>query len=103
MLGVAANEISTNEDVQNATDERYLLSQADGLGVVPLLAKLIDATSHLLAVAVELLVGRGNAPPPFFDHTFSGKLRLGLEDISGPANLVSLGGDTLLQLFELLR
>lgn len=56
VLGVAANEIATQEDVENATDEGNLLAQADSLGITPLLAKFIHASAHLLSVSIKLLV-----------------------------------------------
>lgn len=58
ILRVAADEISTDEDVHNAEYEGYFFPQTDGFGIVPLLAQLVDTLAHTLSVPVELFVGR---------------------------------------------
>lgn len=76
------HEVSACKDVHNAANEGYLFSEADGLGIVPLLAELLDPLPHALPVSLELLIGRGDTSPPFFHHSVAGKLRLGFEGIS---------------------
>lgn len=78
----ATYKVSACKYVHNAANEGYLFSEADGLGIVPLLAELLDSLPHALPVSLELLVGRGDASPPFFHHSVAGQLRLGFEGIS---------------------
>ena len=102
VLWPCPNEIATDEDVHDAKYKGYLLAEADGLGVCPLLAKLIDPGAHLLLVTNELLIGRGYATPPFLDHAILRILSSRLESFARAANLASLAREALLQLLKLL-
>ena len=103
ILWETTDEIAADEDVHNTADERYLLPQGDCLCIVPMLAQLVNTASHLLPVAIELFISRGNTTPPLLYHALPSELCLRLECISRPADLVSLGGDSLLELLKLLR
>lgn len=101
-LRIATHQISARKDVHNATDEGYLLSEADGLCIIPLLAELLDSLPHALPISFELFIGRGDTPPPFLHHSVAGILGSRLEGISRPSHLVGLGRDAPLELLELL-
>lgn len=71
VLREAADEVSANEDIHNAAYEGYLLSEADGLGVIPLPAQLLHTLAHSSPVAIESFIGRGDATSPFFNHALA--------------------------------
>jgi hypothetical protein len=56
VLRETADQISTDKDVHNAANERYLLSHADGLCIVPLPSQLVDTLAHAFSVAIELFI-----------------------------------------------
>lgn len=55
-FGVATYKVSACKNVHNAANEGYLFSEADGLGIVPLLAEFLNSLPHALPVSLELLV-----------------------------------------------
>ncbi len=72
VLGVRSDQVATNEDVENSSNERDLFSGSYGLCVVPSAAQAIHRVPHTLSVLVKLLV-RGRKPPsPFFDNSILG-------------------------------
>lgn len=101
-LRIATHQIPTRKDVHNAADKGYLLSEADGLCIIPLLAELLNSLPHALPISFELFIGRGDTPPPFLHHSVAGILGSRLESISRPSHLVGLGRYTPLELLELL-
>jgi len=102
VLREAADEVSADEDIHDTAYEGYFLPQADGLGVVPLPAELVDALAHALPVSIKLLIGRRDAATPLFHHAIACQLSLGLEGVSGAAHLVCLRRDALLKLLQLM-
>lgn len=101
-FGVAADQVAAHEDVHDAADEGDLLAQGDGFGVVPPGAQLLDACAHAFAVAVELFLSRRDAPPPLVHHALASHMALILQGLARLAHLLGLGGNSLLELLELL-
>lgn len=79
ILRVPANEIATDENIEYTADEGYLFSQADCLGIAPVLPQLINALTYALSVSIKLFVRGWYTTAPLFDHTLFGILSAGFE------------------------
>lgn len=63
-LWITANQVSTDQDVENSAYEGELLSHRHSLGVVPSSPDFVDALLHSFSISVKLLVcGRYTLPP----------------------------------------
>src|SRR6478736_3181818 len=96
VLWICTNKISTEEDVQDTKDERYLFTGTDNFRVTPSLSELVHAVLHLLAVPVQLLIGLRDSASPFLNHAFPRRLCLGLDRFPRATDLVCLSCDALL-------
>lgn len=99
---MASDEVATDEYVQNAGYEGYLLAQGHRRSRVPLLPQALNPMFHATAVLVELFVGSRDAFLPFSDDAILGIHRARLELLTLLFNLIFLEVYSSLKLLESL-
>ena len=70
ILRISSDQVSTDEHIQDSTNEGYLFSSCDCLGIVPTPANSVDTLPHTFPISFELFVRGWNAPSPFLDDSF---------------------------------
>ena len=72
VLGHSADQIATDEDVEDSGDKGDLFAQRNCEGFVPSLIQVVDRSLHARSVFRQLFVGRRDSLAPLFHSTVSG-------------------------------
>lgn len=99
---VTTDQIATDEDVENAGDERRFLPHGDTFLCIPLSTKTVDGFAHTPPVFVQLFISIGNPSPPLLDDFVLLTTAEGFHSLARIPDLLPLPLDGRLKLLKSL-